>query len=505
MSTLKNIFTGSVWGIIAKVFDAIAKFVTIPMLVGFYGKQDYGLIALTFSLNAYLRLMDLGMNVGSIRFFSIWLSNNEIEKIGKVSRSSIVFYGIIGLINALIFIVMADYGVEMFNVERDQILLYQNMMYVLAISTVLNWLSNVVTQLLSAHNELGWVNKVTFLSSLFNFLTAFIAIKVGLSMNTYFFMYTLSTLIGLPLNIYRLRVYNIPLSQLLFPKWDGKAFKEILGYSMAIFLMGIFQVTANNLRPLLLGKFSSKGIEVLTEYRVMQTIVMLILAFGGVFMQVLLPSTSKVYAEKDQVKLEKIIYDGTKYISIFFSFVVFVIISSSQPLLKIYMGDAYTYLSLWLTVWLITVLISMHNAPVASLVLSTGKTKFLVYSSGISCILSLPITIILAKELNVGSAVIGYLFYVVLQLLFYYIYYIPKILNLKSLKIFFSCFGPTALIGFLSWGCVIGMNEIYVIPNALLNMLVNTILFSSVFLIIHVCFIIKFKDLTGILYKIRRK
>src|SRR5690606_41660803 len=84
----RQMFAGSIWGILAKIADALAKFITIPILVGFYGKADYGLIALAFSLNAYLRLMDLGFNVGAVRYFSMWVENDETEKIGAVSRSS---------------------------------------------------------------------------------------------------------------------------------------------------------------------------------------------------------------------------------------------------------------------------------------------------------------------------------------------------------------------------------------------------------------------------------
>src|SRR5680860_90360 len=108
-SSVKRVFSGSAWGIFAKILDAGAKFITIPLLVGYYGKVDYGLIALAFSLNGYLRLMDLGMNIGSVRFFSMWVAKEEWVKIKKVSRSSIVFYGTIGLINSIIFILMADY------------------------------------------------------------------------------------------------------------------------------------------------------------------------------------------------------------------------------------------------------------------------------------------------------------------------------------------------------------------------------------------------------------
>ena len=221
---------------------------TIPLLVGYYGKADYGLIALAFSLNAYLRLMDLGMNVGSVRFFSMWEAKSDWENIGKASRSSIIFYGTIGLINALIFMFMANYGQFFFNLKPDQIPTYRIMMYILSASTVLNWLSNVIIQLLSAKDELGYVNRVTVVSSVLNFLVAIAAIHFKWSLPLYFLFYTISTLVPIPLNILKLRVFPIPLGQLLNPKWDGKIFREIIGYSSAIFLMGLLQDSSLRLR-----------------------------------------------------------------------------------------------------------------------------------------------------------------------------------------------------------------------------------------------------------------
>jgi len=288
----KRVFSGAVWGVLAKILDALAKFVTIPLLVGFYGKADYGLIALAFSLNAYLRLMDLGFNVGAVRFFSMWTADRKWAKITNVSQSSIVFYGVIGLVNAAIFLAMSAYGQQLFNLTEAQLPLYRQMMVVLAFSTVLNWLSGVAIQLLSAMDELGFINRVTAIGSVLNFAVALVAIQWQWNLLTYFIGYTLVTLMPIPLYVWRLEVFPVSRRALLAPRWNGAAFREILRYSLAIFVMGLFQLTANNLRPLLLGKFAD-GVEVLTDYRVIQTIAMLIVAFGGVFMQVLLPSTSK--------------------------------------------------------------------------------------------------------------------------------------------------------------------------------------------------------------------
>src|SRR5690606_40773006 len=117
----KRVFSGAVWGVLAKILDALAKFFTIPLLVGFYGKADYGLIALAFSLNAYLRLMDLGFNVGAVRFFSMWTADREWAKITNVSQSSIVFYGVLGLLTAAIFLSMSTYGKQLIDLTVPHI------------------------------------------------------------------------------------------------------------------------------------------------------------------------------------------------------------------------------------------------------------------------------------------------------------------------------------------------------------------------------------------------
>lgn len=493
-SSFKNILSSSIWGILAKILDAVAKFVTIPLLVRYFGKGDYGLIALAFALNAYLRLMDMGMNIGSIRFFSMWIAQKEWDKIGKVSRSSIVFYGGIGLINALIFVFMAQYSGSYFKLTPEQIPIFKWIMYVLAASTVFNWTSSVISQLLSAHDEIAWINRVSVISSVLNFVTAIVAVKCKMQMSTYFVLFTLSTLIVIPVNIYRLKVYKVPILQLLAPKWDGRAFKEILGYSVAIFAMGIFQFSADNLRPILLGKYASNGIAALTDYRVIQTITMLIIAIGGVFLDVLLPSAAKIYAENDTAKMENMVFKGTRYISIFLSFIVFALITNSKTLLTLYMGAEYNKLSIWLSLWLGTVLLAMHNTPISSLVLSSGKTKVLVFTSAASCLLSLPITIFLAPKLNIGGAMIGYAFYVLFQISCYYLYYTPKVLKLNSKKIFFNSFFPAASVGIISWLIARFIQTNYLRLD-FKSMVISSVIFSILFIGLLLLFVVKPKEI----------
>lgn len=495
--TFNKVISGSFWGMLANVIDALAKFVTIPMLIGYFGKADYGLIALAFSLNAYLRLMELGMSMGAIRFFSMWFAKKEQEKIVKVSQSSIVFYGVIGLINACIFLYLS-YNPFLFSLQPNQVETFRWMMYALAASAVFNWTSYVVTQLLSAMGEIGWTNRTKVVSSVLNFITAYLAIIFKFSLPFYFLLFILSTLSVIPLNVIRLRKSGMPIMKLIFPKWHRAAFKEVLNYSIAIFAMGIFQFTANNLRPILLASFSTNGSAVLTDYRILQTICMLVVSIGSVFLSVLLPVSTRNYAEGNKENLDLLIYKGTKYISVFLSFIIFFLILNADSILTVYVGKEYAGLSVWLIMWLLTVLLYMHNSPVASLVLSSGKTRFLVYSSALSCAVSIIATIALAKTYDVGAAVIGYLAYIFIQMACYYFYYIPYVLKLNSKKIFFESFLPSAFAG------AVASISVHVIKNFFSSdvnigvLIMTSLSFVVLFALLIITFIVKPEELKSL-------
>ena len=62
MSTINKIADGVIWTIASKFLSAAYAFVAVPILIGLYGKADYGLIGLALSINIYMTLLDLGFS-----------------------------------------------------------------------------------------------------------------------------------------------------------------------------------------------------------------------------------------------------------------------------------------------------------------------------------------------------------------------------------------------------------------------------------------------------------
>lgn len=465
-----------IWGAISKILDAAIKFVSVPLLLTYFGRDNFGLIALAISVNAYLQILDLGVNTGSIKYFSEWIALKKMTILDSVARTSIGFYGLIGLINALVLLPLAFWGVGLFSLNVEESLIFKQMLLILAFVAIFNWAFSVFNQLLTADENIIYIQKLNIVKSVFGFVVILATLYFEWSIIQYFSWFIISsTIIIIPAY---LKSKSSGLISSILPRFDWVHFKPILKYSLAIILMGVFQMTATKMRPIILGSFSSNGVGIIADYRIMETITIFIVSIGGLFISIFLPKTSKLMLENDKKKISTFAYRGTSYTSIVCVVLCMPFLINSKEILQLYVGDEFSHLYVWLNVWIVTILFYLHNTPVASLVLASGKTKMLVYSSAIACVVSLVINAVLVGSMEVGSAVIGYAIYVFIQFNFYYLYFNKNVLKIESLKVFKSFVVP-CVFGFVP---VLLLNELNLhISNLMVLIIVRSLIWSFFF------------------------
>ncbi len=64
--------------------------------------------------------MDLGMNVGTVKFYSQWDAQGKKKLINNVARTNITFYLFIAVINIIGLLALALWGEPLFSVSHDQ-------------------------------------------------------------------------------------------------------------------------------------------------------------------------------------------------------------------------------------------------------------------------------------------------------------------------------------------------------------------------------------------------
>lgn len=442
MGSSKSIAKGVAWTTIVNIVNGVYGFISVPILIAYFGKSDYGLIGLAMSVNVYLRLMDLGFSSTNVRYFSNWLANKEYDNVNGLFKTSLSFYGTLGILNALILLIISFCSDSIFNVSSEQDLIVKHLLYILSISAFISWYTSCFDQLVKANELVGWTQKMTLLPKCVQIIILILTVTLGFNIEWYYALTAFSMFLILPLMVRKLKQLCPYIS--FMPSFNKKIFKEVLPYSLNIFSFGIFQFSVVNLRPVFLGIESTP--DSITDYRILDGIVKIVMMLGGAFMGVILPSASKVVALHNQTAQNQIAYQGTKFISIAICFCCFGMMAVSTEMLTVYVGKDYLYLTFWLDLWLLATL-GTHNQAISSLILAGSDIRAITYSTIAASIIGLLLTWFLIPIYDVGATVIGYLAYCLIQILFYYLYYWPKVMKIDSVKVFFSSFLPYALMG----------------------------------------------------------
>lgn len=473
MGSSKKIVSGVIWSTFVNVINALYGFIAVPILISHFGKAEYGLIGLAMSVNVYMNLMDMGFNSTNVRFFSTWLAQNRHERLLKGFQTSLSFYSVIGLINAILLLIVAFFSKEIFNVTIEQDSILKHLFYILAISAFCQWFSSCFDQIIKATENVAWIQKRTLLTKILMILVLGLTVWFDFSIELYFILTCLAQLAIVPMSIGMIR-RQIPYISFM-PKWDKQSFREMLPYCMNIFSFSLFQFSFYNLRPVFLGIQGS--VESVADYRILNGIIGIVTMLGGAFIGILLPSTSKVIANHDKEAFYKVAYDGTKYISILICFCCFGMMSVGSEVLTLYVGKSYLYLIPWFNLWLLCTL-GTHNQAISSLILAGDDIRAISYSSIVASVVGLILSWVLIPKYQIGGVCIAFAAYMLIQMLFYYCYYWPIKMKINSRIVLFKCFLPYAATGGILYEIIQCIN---VCNNILLLSLIKGICFALSF------------------------
>lgn len=472
-SRANKIFSGAVWGALVNIVNAIYGFIAAPLLISYFGKSDYGLIGLASSINGYMALMDMGLNSTNVRFFSVWLAKGDNIRVKKLMQSCTAFYCIVGLINSLVLITVYFYTDKIFNITPEQDVILKQILIVLSCMAVVNWYTSCFGQLISATENVAWVQKRNLATKVLMVVVLFLTIKYKFTLIQYVLAFHCVGLLILPATIRK--VLRVAPFVSFMAKFDWKTFKEILPYSLNIFSFSIFQFSFFNLRTVFLGMQSTPA--AITEYNVMNSLVGLAGIISGIFMGTLLPSSSRVVAQGDTTKYYQIAYQGTKFISVSLCFCSFGLMTIDYDLIMVYVGSSFRHLIPWLNIWLFF-LLGNHNQCISSLILAGADVRAISRISAFSSVIGLVAAWFLIPYYGAGGPVLALCAYTTSQILFYWIYYWPKKMNINSWKVISESLLPYIIIG----GAITGI--LTYIPH-FENHWYNIFIFGSTFVVLY--------------------
>ena len=431
------------WSTFQKILSAVIGFISVPLLLGYYGKVEYGILGIATACNGYMHLLDLGMDIGAVKFYSQWRTEGNSDLISRVARTNITFYGIISIINILGLVALAIWGEGLFSVDHEQFLILRSCLLIIALFSMLSWGATTFNQLLVADMQMAFTMQVQSIIAILKAVLIGMVFLFHLSLLQYFFL--LTAIIALNIIPYAIRCKHQNLINGLRPAFFWKDFKVVIVFSLSIFALSLFQMTATQSRPIILSIFAENGADAVADFEIIKVIPAFIITICGTFSSIFLPKASELVSKHNQENISRFAYKWTIFTTIIANCLCFPFFIGGSEIITAFVGTGYEHLTLWLVLWTVSVLLQVHSTPTNALILAYGKTKIMVYVSALACFISIIVNAMLSKRYGVGSAVIGYFIYIIINLCTYYGFYYKHTLRIHRLKIASSFLLPSLM------------------------------------------------------------
>ena len=443
MSDNRYYISSFAWTTVSKVLNALVGFISVPLLMEMYGKGNFGILSLATACNAYMHLLDLGINTGAVRYYSMWKKSGDESKLHNVSHSNLTFYLVIALVNALLLCGIALFGENWFEITPDEFQNLRACLFILAAFSVFSWSTTAFNQLLVADRQMAFTMKMQTIQVILKAVLIVVAITAGIPLRLYFLLLTavMASLI-IP---YAIKSRRDGLIDSLRPEWHWIDFKPVLVFSLSIFALSIFQITATESRAIVLGIRAFDGSNDVADFKILSVVPSLIITIRTSFSAVFLPRSSEMFLKKNPEDIRKFSYKWTVYTTVIANVLCFPFMLCAAEVLTAYVGTDYAILAPWLVLWCVSALIQIHTTPTNSLVIASGKTRALVITTAAACVISIVLNFLLCRRYGAGSAVFGYFIYVVIVIGLYYVYYYKKLLSLSRWKMLRCFLAPTAI------------------------------------------------------------
>lgn len=438
MRKTKIIISGITWSIIQNILSVLYGIISVPFLLNYFGKEEYGLIGIALSVNVYIQLLDMGMTDSNVRFFSEYIAKNDKKRVQKLLSLNCLLYLIIGFFNTIILFTISLFTEYLFEVTYTQSRILRDLLWILSLNAIFSWLSVCFGQFLQANDLVSWLRKRNTYLKLLQFLILFLTIYLRWDLITYFFCYIFTMSIILPWTISKVKSVGPYLHFRL--GFDRETLHSVMPYAISVFSFSIFNFLTMNSRVMILGIMD--GPTSVADYNIMYAITSVATMISGTFMTVLLPMVTKMVVKNDVEGINIIANKGTKYANVLISGLIFAIIVGIDEILKIYVGESYLYLAPMLIIWLLILLLS-HRNVMTSLVFSEKRLAQVAIMGAFAMACAICLYVVLFPSIGILAIIIGYGIHEIIHTLFYYIYFLPKKFKINTWVVFKNNVFPT--------------------------------------------------------------
>ena len=409
------------------VLNMIIGVLYTPILTSKLGQSEYGLYSFISTIISYLTVLDFGFGNAIIIYTSKYIANKEKEKEEKLHGMFLIIYSIIGLMAGLIAVFLTINVENLFGntMTIEELKKAKILMSILTINLVLTFSLSIFSSIITAYEKFIFSKTLNIIRIILNPLIMIVLLNMGYKSIALVILITVLNLSTLLINaIYCKTKLKI---KLRFGKMDIPLLKEIMAYSVWVFLNSVMDKINWNIDQFVLGIVS--GTVVVAIYSVAGQLSHMYLNFSTAIAGVLLPKIAQMEAQRasDEEFTEIFIKTGRIQYIIMALIITGFVLFGREFINLMWVGPEYDSAYIMACILMIPLTIPLIQNVGLNIIQAKNQYKYRVKVLFIFAIFNLVISIFLAKVYGgIGAATGTALSILFGQIIFMNIFYYKK-------------------------------------------------------------------------------
>lgn len=249
--------TGAVLTYVTLLLGNAIALVYTPFMLRTLGQSEYGLFSLANAVVGYLTVLDFGFGSATIRYTAKYNAEGQIEKTQSMYGMFIFLYGFIGLITLVIGFILSFFAYNLFakGLTVEEIKTVRVLLILATINLAVSFPFGVFTSIITAYEKFVFLKIVSLIRLIVNPVVYIPVLLLGYKSIGLIIASSVLNFIFLIINlIYCFTKLHI---KIIFNHFDWALLKEILSYSVWIFVGSIVSQLWWNAGQFLLGIYTS--------------------------------------------------------------------------------------------------------------------------------------------------------------------------------------------------------------------------------------------------------
>lgn len=369
---------GAVMSYINMALGTLIPMFYTPLMLNLLGQDEYGLFKLASSATSYLSLISFGLGSALVRYYTKFRAEGDKEGEENMYGLFNIIFMIIAIITVIVGIVISFLSGHIYKgslTSDDKLLKMQILVIILTFTTAISFLSSPCTSVVTSHEKFVFLQILnvinTVISPLINLLVLFLGFaSIGLAMA------------GLVINIVTRIVYMIYVRKVLNirPKYNNLPkylIKELLAFSMWIFLMNVIDKMYNTTDTLIIGYIPSLATVGVAVYSVGVTFQGMIQSFSSGLTSVITPKINMmVFSNSSSEELTDTMIRIGRLQCYIVSLIASGFIAFGQVFINLWVGPGYSE-AYWVAISVtIPVCIPLVQNVALNIIIAQNKLKF---------------------------------------------------------------------------------------------------------------------------------